>query len=339
MFDVKVSVVIPIYNSEKFIRRCVESIEDQSYKNIELVLIDDASNDDSLEICYDLATEYDNIIVKERKENGGQMPARNDGLAMVTGEWLMFVDSDDQLNPTVIENYMKVACRDEPDIIFAGYETVDDNGEIHSFLAEIEEKKYCINEFVPHLFSEISSNILTCVGAKLYKADFIKKRKKKTTNEIQSNGDMAFIIDSLLSCDSVSYLNKVCYTYILRKGSITYSYNENKYNKIELARAGIKPLFLKYNCFDEKEYEYHLMRYSLISSSLYQEIKYKKGIGHFKKIVIDISDDLNAIDTIEYFIGKNGNMKQAILMKALRKKRFMKLYLLMEMKKIRDKGR
>ena len=92
-----VSVVIPVYNAEKYLHRCLDSVVNQTYKDIEIVLVDDGSTDGSGAICDDFARRYDNIVVQHR-ENMGPSVARNYGISISSGDYLMFIDSDDELS-------------------------------------------------------------------------------------------------------------------------------------------------------------------------------------------------------------------------------------------------
>ena len=90
----KVTIIVPVYNAEKTIERCVRSIQNQTYKNIEIILVNDGSTDDSLSLCYELQKQSDNILVID-KENSGVSDARNIGIEKASGDYIQFVDSDD----------------------------------------------------------------------------------------------------------------------------------------------------------------------------------------------------------------------------------------------------
>ena len=114
----KVSVIVPVYNAEKYIRRCVGTLTGQTYKNLEILLVDDGSRDDSGGICDDLAKEDERIRVIH-KENGGLVSAWNKGFAYSTGEYVSFVDSDDWVDFNMIEE-MSAALTGNPKEIIAG---------------------------------------------------------------------------------------------------------------------------------------------------------------------------------------------------------------------------
>ena len=102
----KISIVIPVYKVEKYIGVCIESVQNQTLKDIELILVDDGSPDKSGEICDQYASKDDRIKVIHKK-NGGVGQARNDGLDLATGEWIIFCDSDDWLETNALEELVK----------------------------------------------------------------------------------------------------------------------------------------------------------------------------------------------------------------------------------------
>lgn len=127
----KVSVIVPVYNSERTVGRCILSILSQDYKDVELILVNDGSTDESLVICCRYAADDPRVKVLSKK-NGGVSSARNFGLAHAVGEWITFVDSDDELAPDYFDG---VDTRDE-DILFAGYRKYCDDICEHELLPE-----------------------------------------------------------------------------------------------------------------------------------------------------------------------------------------------------------
>ena len=119
----KVSVIIPVYNVEKYLRKCLESIFKQTYKNIEIIVVNDGSTDGSCQVLNDLKEEDDRLIIINKK-NGGLSSARNAGIEAATGEYLVFVDSDDWIDEKYIENMYVISDTYDCDIVQCGYESV-----------------------------------------------------------------------------------------------------------------------------------------------------------------------------------------------------------------------
>ena len=127
----KLSVIIPAYNTEKFLVKCVDSVVNQTYKNIEIIIVDDGSRDNTPQICDELASKYNNIKVIH-KENQGTCKAREAGVNAATGEYIAFIDSDDYIDLTAYEKLIKVLEENDCDMVQFGYYRVDTNGKIIS---------------------------------------------------------------------------------------------------------------------------------------------------------------------------------------------------------------
>ena len=115
-----VSIIVPIYNVEKYLDRCIQSILNQSYENLEIILVDDGSPDRSSEIC-DEYRKSDQRIKVVHKENGGLSDARNAGLILAKGKYIIFLDSDDYIEHTMVEDAVTVLEKNDSDIVIWGY--------------------------------------------------------------------------------------------------------------------------------------------------------------------------------------------------------------------------
>ncbi len=124
-----VSMIVPVYNVEKYLLKCVQSIQKQSYQNIEIILVNDGSKDNSLSICNDLA-KYDDRIVVLDKPNGGLSDARNFGIQHAQGEWYSFIDSDDFIDEGMIESMLNAVVINDADIVVCDMEYLYDDGRL-----------------------------------------------------------------------------------------------------------------------------------------------------------------------------------------------------------------
>lgn len=162
----KVSIIIPVYNSEKYLRKCVESILNQSYKNLEIIIIDDGSKDKSYELIKKLEEENPNIIRGFTQENQGVASTRNNGVQYATGEFIMFSDNDDYLDVDCVETFVKEIVKEEADIIVGGYRRVAPDGKV------LMERKLVKD-------SSWSKYVQICPWAKIYKREFLIKNNLK----------------------------------------------------------------------------------------------------------------------------------------------------------------
>ena len=167
-----ISVVIPVYNVEKYIDRCIDSVINQTYKNLEILLIDDGSKDSSSEKC-DLFAESDSRIKVVHKNNGGLSDARNKGIDIFQGEYITFIDSDDWINLEYIELLYKSIINNNADISISDMVDSDGKGyEKRYNTYGINEKVYTPEEALYVILSQKEFN--TSADGKLFKAKFFK---------------------------------------------------------------------------------------------------------------------------------------------------------------------
>ncbi len=210
----KISVIIPVYNVEKYLKRCLDSVVNQTYKNLEIILIDDGSTDNSGKICDEYA-EKDKRIIVIHKENGGLSDARNKGLDICTGEYIGFIDSDDWIDLNYFNVLLKNLLEYNVDIACCDYLRTDKyvknkDGKIKNIEILGDEKTLEI-----YLEKELVS---AC--AKLYRKDkfFNIRFPLKKINE-----DIATIFLVFTKSKSISYIDKKMYFYFKNTDSITKS--------------------------------------------------------------------------------------------------------------------
>lgn len=203
----KISVIVPVFNSEQYLEKCLNSILNQTLNNIEVILINDGSTDSSLQIIKQYAEKYSNIKYKT-KENEGQAIARNLGIQMATGEFICFVDSDDYIENTMLEKLYKNAIENNSDIVICDY--VEEYGN-----KKIEKKSLFINAENMH-----KSYIVSVAGpcSKIIKSDIFKQNNIKfLENNIYE--DLAVIPTLVLYTQHISYCEEVLYHYVIRNNS------------------------------------------------------------------------------------------------------------------------
>lgn len=147
MYDEKISVILPIYGVEKFLDECIQTVVNQSYKNLEIILVDDGSTDNCPRIC-DKWVEKDSRIKAIHKTNGGLSDARNAGMNVATGEYFIFVDSDDLVHPQMIEILYSMAKKQDADMVGCCFKEFTDGQKISypMYGEDIRWKKYSANE-------------------------------------------------------------------------------------------------------------------------------------------------------------------------------------------------
>ena len=234
---VDISVVIPVYNSENYILQCIESILRQSTANIEIIIIDDGSTDESYYICSQLALK-DGRIKVFHCENMGVSNARNKGLSNAQGKWVCFVDSDDYLDPHMLERLHETANKSDADICICDHIYVHNQYKFKSSF--IQENALDVNEkidkqylFANCMYGTQSNETLACVGVpwgKLYRREFLKKYDISFKLHLKRNQDVLFNLYAFLHAKSVVYCRYHGYCYRVWSGSAVYKYT-NDYDR------------------------------------------------------------------------------------------------------------
>ncbi len=210
----RVSVIIPVYNSEKVLLTPVKSLQAQTYKDWELILVDDGSKDDSAKLCDELAERYQNISVIHQA-NGGVSSARNIGLNYAKGEYVLFLDSDDWLEDNAIEETVNRIEKDDSDMAVFAMQidryTKDKTESTRLLYGEdaVMDKNGLGKNFVNLYYRDYLCSSCT----KLFKKEIIKKNNIKFRTDLVIYEDFYFVMDYIDAVKSISIINKIFYHY------------------------------------------------------------------------------------------------------------------------------
>lgn len=246
MNNKSVSIIVPVYNVEKYLEECLDSIINQTYIDLDIILVDDGSTDSSPDICERYA-EKDNRIRVIHKENGGLSSSRNSGLDYAQGEYVYFLDSDDYLEKDAIDLLIK-ETENKPDIVFFDAKTFADedyHGKIN-VSGYIRKCSYCDatgHDMTIKLFN--NKEFHYSVPLLLLKKAFIENNSLRFYEGI-INEDMVFTFEAFIKAQSVKYLNKALYNRRLRPGSIVTS------KKLMLSYESSRKIYDEIKCFTEK---------------------------------------------------------------------------------------
>lgn len=185
MKNKKISIIIPIYNVEEYLKECLDSVINQDYsqEQLEIILIDDASTDNSKKIAIEYKNKYKNIVLLENKTNQGLSISRNIALAKSSGKYIVFLDSDDKLYPNCISTLHKEIEKNNADIAIARINYFDSKGEYGCYSDKYLKKYRCFK--LPHKIRTISC---TAVLSKIYKRELIKNIKFLENTIHEDNG-------------------------------------------------------------------------------------------------------------------------------------------------------
>lgn len=244
--DIKISVIIPVYHIENYLEKCIKSICQQTYKNIEIILVDDCSDDRSGIICDEYAKKDKRIKVVHQSKNGGPSLARNTGMAQAEGEYYLFVDGDDWIEETLCEQAVSVLKRRENDVdtVHWGYCCVNEEGEELSeeypvlYPKEIISQTDIFNEFLDTftvsledlqkwlLGNESYYEAIHCkkqmatVWRYLFSAKIIKNNHITFPQQVDRGEDIVFLLCYLQKCKGIVNLSGKCYYYLQRSNSL-----------------------------------------------------------------------------------------------------------------------
>lgn len=210
---VKVSAIVPVYNGEEFIESCIKDILNQTLKNIELILINDGSKDNTLEICQKYV-EYDSRITLINQENKGVSRARNNGINKAKGKYICFIDSDDRIKEDYLENLYNIAETKDVKIVCCDIECVDKNYKF-KFIRTMGEGYYRYFEALEELFKFKNLNWGPC--GKLLKLEIIKDKIEFPNVDVYE--DLVFVYKSIYNTDKIYYTNATKYYYVDRENN------------------------------------------------------------------------------------------------------------------------
>lgn len=213
----KISVIVPVYNVEKELKTCIESIVNQSYENWELWLIDDGSKDQSPMLCDEYAKKDARIHVLHKK-NGGVSAARNSGLARVSGDYVLFVDSDDYLETQAFERLLAEAQRQDADVVLCGffYRLMEDGTVVENVADDFfagssgEMAKSCFR-------SVFEKDLINPPWNKLIKHCILQKYALQFHEDFSILEDLSFSIQLLEKCEKVVVLPEALYNYVYKE--------------------------------------------------------------------------------------------------------------------------
>jgi glycosyltransferase involved in cell wall biosynthesis len=215
----KVSFIMPVYNAADYLRQNVDSILNQDYQNIEVILVDDGSSDDSAIIIKEYM-KNDDRVVGLFQENSGAPAARNKGMDYATGDYIQFVDSDDYLADNVLRKMVEAAEQTEADIVMGWYDTVNEAGEFGKTVTlPVEAGTYNGPEL-----RETFSLATSVPGNKLLSAKMVKENEIYFADLRQAQ-DLNYYLRLLLFAQKITVLDTVVYHYRVRSGSISHSYS------------------------------------------------------------------------------------------------------------------
>jgi glycosyltransferase involved in cell wall biosynthesis len=219
----KISIIVSVYNTEKYVEKCIESLINQTYKNIEIILIEDGSEDRSK----DILKKYESnkkCIVSYNDGNKGLAYSRNKGMGIATGNYIGFIDSDDYVSEDYYEKMMNSIIENNSDISICDMKLIYENENNREVISKCCEEEW-------NLINIINNGMVASACNKLFKAELIKKYQFAVG---KVNEDIAVVIPTLVNAKKISYVNDCYYNYVQRNNSIqNSSFSEKRFDIFE----------------------------------------------------------------------------------------------------------
>ncbi|MGM9616333.1 glycosyltransferase family 2 protein [Butyricicoccus sp.] len=228
------SVIVPVYNAEPYLARCIDSIRSQTCGDFELILINDGSTDQSGEICNTYA-QQDTRIQVIHQENGGHTAARNAGIQAAAGEYVAFVDSDDWIDSGLLGDCLAVVQQDEPDIVLYGYRRVGD-GHIREKKQPYPTGNYDRGRMEAELFPTLLTKGRFSLSERIMKRELAQKHQLSVDRRILLGEDLLCCVCAMAEAQRVSVLEGVYYNYYQHASSVAHSHTNYTFENWLLLR-------------------------------------------------------------------------------------------------------
>lgn len=281
-----ISVIVPVYKVEKYLKRCIDSIISQTYKNLEIILVDDGSPDNCGKICDEYAKKDDRIKVIHQTNSGLSM-ARNAGLDIAQGEFIGFVDSDDYIHPQMYEIFYRSITKNNADMVFSNYKQSEIDYFEHNLIKEYNEKIYEKTDIVD----------MCCTDKSRIMVAWNKLYRKRIFNEIRYTPEVAcedayILIDILGECQKISYIDEELYYYsIEREDSIMREKYNFKMLKDELKAYKKMIDFFEDNSISNLYIDYNWVYFKYITKIREHYYKIKKHFSNRKDVLYKLSSE------------------------------------------------
>lgn len=345
MNKIKVSIIVPIYNMEKYLNRCIESILNQDYQNIELILVNDGSTDNSINICNGYKKQS-NIIKVIDKENGGVSSARNFGINVSEGEWIMFVDPDDYLKPNIVSTLVK-NIDEKNDIICCSCVVNFDSNYINSsffrtnFIAQnIGEKKKLFLQLIDFKYEQ--DDAYTAIGVpwgKIYRKNFLKKNNLNFDIKLKRMQDNIFNMYAFYFANSIKYINEPLYVYNyehMNKSIFEYTWKD-----IEITNAKVyarKEALIKTGLINDMDiYSSYINELSIFLTKIIKDIVLSVDNKHTRKERILYIKEICHLEIYKDLINKINiimDKKQKVVIFMIKHKYWNLIYILFKLYKV-----
>lgn len=332
----KASIIVPIYNVEKYLRKSIDYMINKTLEDIEIILVNDGSPDNSIDICKEYFKEDERIKVID-KPNGGVSSARNYGLEIAIGDYIGFSDPDDWIELDMYENMYKEIEITQSEICLCNY-IIEKNRKVIPMTLDIKkdllDKKDIKEDIIANMISakDLNSNLESLMGnvwRLLIRRDFIDNHRFKFKQEVNLMEDLIFCIEIFLKSDKVCIVRGAYYHYVDNPNSAINTYREDMIDDQRKVFKHIENVIFKEGLYDELEEKINIRYVNIHTSSIANEVN--KNNPKTRIEVINVIRNICSNYRLEKILintnAKNYTYRKRIVLYALRKQHALFLYL------------
>ena len=290
-------MILPIYNMEKHLEKCINSLLVQTHQNLEIILVNDGSKDNSIEICQNYAQKDSRIVVID-KPNEGVAIARNTGMKAAKGDYITFVDPDDWIEPNMYESILAQLKKwDAPVCLCNFYKDTKRRSQAKRF--DFKEEVLEGNEIVDKLINDMIgmsdllpkyTMIMGSVWRGLYKRDFIEENNIEFIPKITIMEDLVFMVQVLLKCQRVAIDKGVWYHYVQHSQSALHSYNHQLWEDQLVVYENLEKSLREAQLEEEMRNRLDIRYIGMVLTAIKNETYMKKKNGDLKDIMLHIKE-------------------------------------------------
>ena len=305
------TVIVPCYNVECYVVDCVESLQEQTYSNLEILLIDDGSTDQTFDLCKKMAEKYQNVTAITHKAEAGK-PVRNQGLEetrnlgldTARGKWIFFLDADDTLEKNTFEEAKKIFdTNEEIDFILMGLSLIfNSEKENVNLVADLPEGIFTGKEIADAFLTKIPWAVISCVGTKIYRRDFIENHGFRFEKCYKYNEDGAFAVKAFYAAKKIAHRRAADYKYLQRENSLMHSYRPGAFPSLNAVVSLLESYFGFFGIDRKKAFYIYRMRLGIVWVLLQEEAKYKTK-KEFDRFFQELSETEDVIQTCKKLDG------------------------------------
>ena len=296
----KLSVIIPCYNDEKYIEECVESVLSQNIDGVEVIIVEDASTDNSLEICRKIEKKHTNIRLLCHENNQGQEQTRNDGLSIIQGEWILFLDGDDVLAPNVL-NLLLEKAHSELDIVISRFLYYDELTSYETRCGLKCEEVYSSKEIAKAIGNDLPWDMVSCTGNKLYNSKLINDKNIRFNKNYKYNEDGAFAVEALMNAQRMIYVDVVSYCYRQNNNGVMRRYKKNAFITLNKVNTLLEAFFERYGLGEHQQAFIQNKRFENLNNSINSEVQFGTKNGFHQQIDLILNNPglVNQLESME----------------------------------------